>query len=133
MFLILRPILLLLVVLLLVSALLAYLYVRNRNTVKKRKYGELPSDAGVRQLLVEGRYEEALELYQRFTGADSFAAQQALTQMEREIRLSNGLEAEISRLLAEENKAAAIEAYQQATDATLAEALEVVEHIERRR
>ena len=88
-------------------------------------------DAGIRDLVIEGRIGEAVEIYQRFTGIDEIAARKYVTDMEREIRLSDETYQAVSHLLKTEGKAAAIEAYQEQTGAVLADALAYVEAIEK--
>jgi hypothetical protein len=97
----------------------------------KQKQAELPMDAGLRDLIQEGRIQEATELYRRFTGIDEMAAQNYVRNMAREIRLSDESYQAVKRLLKTEGKAAAIEAYQSQTGVELADALEYVESIER--
>jgi hypothetical protein len=84
------------------------------------------TDAGVRQLILEGRIDEATDLYQRFTGVDVFTAKDAIADIQRELKLSD-VEGGIRDYLEAGDKAAAIEYYQDQTGAELAEALEVVE------
>jgi hypothetical protein len=93
----------------------------------KHKMGELPSDAGIRDMLFEGRIDDAIEAYRQFTGVDEFTAKQAIDDMQRELHLTDEIQQEVKRLMKAGNKAGAIEAYQTATGATLAEALEYVE------
>jgi ribosomal protein L7/L12 len=97
----------------------------------KQKQAELPMDAGLRDLIQEGRLAEATELYRRFTGIDEIAAQNYVRNMAREIRLSDESYQAVKRLLKTEGKAAAIEAYQSQTGLSLAEALDYVESVER--
>lgn len=128
----------LILALVLMLSLLLAVVVMVRNAVegrlsrrkKKGKEGELPSDAGVRDLIIENRIEEAIDLYQRFTGVDEFTARKAIEDMEREMRLSTFRE-DVRNILKKQGKAAAIEAYQTGTGSDLAEALAYVEKIER--
>jgi len=125
----------LVVVLLLFLAVIWVIYVtflKPESNAKKGKQGALPADAGVRDLLAQGKHDEALDLYQRFTGSDLFTAQQAIEDIERELRLSS-VEGEVQRLLQAGQKAKAIEVYQANTGAELAEALEVVERLQQKR
>jgi len=103
---------------------------RGKNKNKKGKSGELPTDAGIRDLLIENRIDEAIELYRRFTGVDMYTAQIAVEDMLREIRLGI-LKKEYKKILRKQGKAAAIEAYQTQTGADLAEALTYIEAIEK--
>ena len=100
----------------------------------KGKMGELPSDAGVRDMLLDGQIQEAVEAYRKFTGVDEFTAKKAIDDMLRDMRLDDkSVRDAVRDLLRAGNKAAAIEAYQAATGASLAEALEFVESYEKRR
>jgi ribosomal protein L7/L12 len=104
----------------------------NRIAAVKSKQRSTPiSDAGVRELLAQGHIEEALDLYQRFTGVDLYSAKEAIQRMRQELRLEQ-VGAELKRRLRLGDKAGAIEAYQMATGANLAEALEVVERLQKR-
>jgi hypothetical protein len=98
----------------------------------KQKVGEMPMDAGLRDLISEGRIDEAIEVYRRFTGIDEIAAQNYVHNIAREIRLSDETYQAVSRILKTEGKAAAIEAYQEQTGVVLADALAYVESIEKR-
>lgn len=101
-----------------------------KNEAKGRD-GEIPaSDAGVRDLIAEGRLSEAVELYQRFTGTDQFTAREAVADMEREMRLTDDVRDSIQQMLRADRKAEAIEEYQAVTGATLKEALAYVERVE---
>ena len=90
----------------------------------------MPSDAGVRELIVENKMEEAIDLYQRFTGVDEYTAGKAIEDMEREIRLST-FDNDLKYILKEHGKAAAIQAYQAGTGSELEEALNYIEEIEK--
>lgn len=97
---------------------------------QKNKSGEMPSDAGVRDLVAENRIDEAVNLYQKFTGVDKFTAQKAVEDIDREIRLSDTMRRDIEQILTTQGKAAAIEAYQKNTGAELEDALTYVENME---
>jgi ribosomal protein L7/L12 len=97
----------------------------------KSKEAALPSDAGVREIILEGRKNDAIDLYRQFTGVDEFTARQAVDEIERELRLSDNQHDYIQKILEADGKAAAIEAHQKETGANLAEALEFVEAIEK--
>jgi hypothetical protein len=115
---------------LLVAAAIAIAYTLGRyfeNGKQKRKAGELPSDDGIRDMLAEGRVHEAVAAYRDFTGVDEFTARKVIDDMLREMRLDDTVRDTVKDLLKVGNKAAAIEAYQSATGAALAEALEYVE------
>lgn len=135
--LILRAILLLLLAAVILGSIIAIAYVIGRrraaNAKGKPARRELPPDAGVRDLLLQGRTDEAMQVYQQFTGVDQFTARTEVMQLERELRLSGAFGAEIAALLREGRKAEAIERYQQTYGVSLAEALEAVESIEKRR
>ena len=96
----------------------------------KSKEGALPSDDGLRNLLLEGRKDDAVDLYRQFTDVDEFTARQAVDEIERELGLSDAQRHDIRIVLENDGKASAIEAYQSETGANLAEALEFVETIE---
>ena len=98
---------------------------------KKVKDGAKLSDAGIRDLLAEGRTAEAIEVYRRFTGIDEVAARKYVENLAREIRLSDETYQTVKKSLKTDGKAAAIEAYQAQTGADLADALAYVEAIEK--
>jgi hypothetical protein len=99
----------------------------------KGKMGELPSDAGVRDMLLEGQIQEAVEAYRKFTGVDEYTAKKAIDDMLRDMRLDDAsVRDDVRKLLRAGNKAGAIEAYQAATGVSLAEALAFVESYEKR-
>ena len=105
---------------------------RNQNAQprkKRAKIGELPADAGIRDLIAEGKMREAVDLYRRFTGTDEFSAREAVEAMRREMRLSQ-VPDEVRHLMKQGEKARAIETYQALTGANLDEALQVVESVE---
>jgi hypothetical protein len=132
----LRTILMLMMTGLFVALIVTAVYTLGRRVEqakRKNKQGALPSDAGVRDMLLEGRVDDALEAYRQFTGVDRFTAQKAIEQMQRELRLENGVRDEVRHLLKSGDKAGAIEAYQMATGASLADALNYVENLEGRR
>lgn len=127
---ILRLIMLVMMAGLLVSVIIAGAYMLGQRIGRgkvKSKLGEIPSDAGIRDLLLEGRMQEAITTYRNFTGVDEFTAQKMVKQIQREMRLSSQVRDEVATLLQSGKKAAAIESYQTATGASLAEALEYVE------
>jgi ribosomal protein L7/L12 len=95
----------------------------------KSKEGALPSDAGVRDLINEGQKQAAIDLYRRFTGVDEFTARNAIAEIERELRLSDNQTEQFRQILENKGKAVAIEAYQEATGANLADALEFIESL----
>lgn len=110
-------------------------FMRSQNVNKgqsKLKKGALPSDAGVRELVLKGQKQEAIILYQRFTGVDEFTARDAVDEIERELRLSDSQRDKFRDILESEGKASAIENFQAETGANLADALEFVESLEKR-
>lgn len=57
---------------------------------KKKKSAYDSQDAGVRDLIQDGRIDEAVEVYQRFAGVDEYTSRDAVTELERQIRQSGG-------------------------------------------
>jgi hypothetical protein len=52
---------------------------------EKKKAPELRlSDSGIRDLIVKGRTEEAVEIYQKFAGVDEYTARDAVEQIKRD-------------------------------------------------
>lgn len=47
------------------------------------------SDAGIRDLIAEGKMDEAVRVYQKFAGIDQFSAQEVVEQIQREMRLTD--------------------------------------------
>jgi len=88
--------------------------------------------AGVRDLVAQGRHDEAVEIYRNFTGVDLYTAKERIADMAREHRLGIKL-GDIEQRLRHGDKAGAIEIYQAATGADLAEALQEIEHMQQRR
>ena len=133
----LRMLMLLMMAGLLISLVVIAAYTIGRrieHSKAKGKVGELPSDAGVRDMLLDGQVQEAIEAYRKFTGVDEFTAKKAIDDMLRDMRLDDqSVRDAIRDLLRAGNKAGAIEAYQTATGASLAEALAFVESHEKRR
>ncbi len=125
---------LLLLVLLMAAVIIAVLVrmIINQNQTAKQKNAQSSlSDAGVRDLLAQGRDDEALQIYQRFTGVDLFTAKDAIADLKREVQLGE-MEKDLKRRLRLGDKAGAIEQYQQATGANLAEALAIIEAMEQK-
>lgn len=50
---------------------------------KKATYNE--QDAGIRDLILEGRLDEAVEIYQKFAGVDSYTARDAVDTIARDL------------------------------------------------
>lgn len=53
---------------------------------KKKKPAYDSQDAGVRDLIAEGRLDEAAEIYQKFAGVDEYTARDAIADLEDQIR-----------------------------------------------
>lgn len=126
---------LLIFVLLMAAAIIAVLMmiIINQNAAAKQKNTQSSlSDAGVRDLLAQGRDDEALQVYQRFTGVDLFTAKEAIADLKQQVLLGE-MEQDLKRRLRLGDKAGAIEQYQQATGATLAEALAIIEAMEQKK
>jgi hypothetical protein len=126
---------LLVVVLFLAAVIIAMLVmvIINQNHAAKQKNAQPTlSDAGVRDLLAQGRDDEALQIYQRFTGVDLFTAKEALAHIKQAVQLGE-MEQDLQRRLRLGDKAGAIELYQQTTGATLAEALAIIEAMEQKK
>lgn len=108
---------------------------------KRREIPAVESAAGVRDLLDEGRKAEAIELYAKFAGVDQYTAEDAVEQIEREMRLGDeakdaeGLTAsdrdEIHQLLEHGNKIEAIKIYREKTGLGLKESKDVIDGMER--
>lgn len=132
----LRTLMVLLLLALIFGGIIAAAYTIGRNRAASSKgrpaRRELPPDAGIRSLLLEGRMDEAVQIYQQFTGVDQFTAQAEVAQLQRETRLSGTTGEELTELLKEGKKAAAIEHYQQRYGGSLEEALAAVESIEKK-
>lgn len=111
-------------------ALGRFLYDRQTKQKTSRKRGQLPEDAGIRDLIAQGKMDAAIDLYQQFTGVDIFTAKDAVEQMAAEHRLSLRDDA-LRMVLAERGKAAAIQAYQEDTGADFDAALKHVERLEK--
>jgi ribosomal protein L7/L12 len=108
---------------------------------KRRMQPALEGAAGVRDLLSEGRKTEAVELYARFAGVDQYTAQDAVEQIEREMRLEDappsetGLSAadtvELRDLLQRGQKIQAVKLYHDKTGRGLKESKDAVEVLEK--
>lgn len=55
---------------------------------KRPDVAAIPGE-GVRNLLAEGRIDEAVRVYESFMGVDKFTAEHAVLEMQREMRLSD--------------------------------------------
>jgi ribosomal protein L7/L12 len=110
-------------------------------TKKRRHIPSAESAAGVRDLLDEGRKDEAIDLYAKFAGVDQYTARDAVEQIEREMRLGDeakdteGLTAqdrdEIRQLLERGSKIEAIKIYRDKTGLGLKESKDVIDEMER--
>ncbi len=61
----------------------------NERGQKKKKAAYDAQDAGIRDLIVEGQLDEAVEIYQKFAGVDAYTARDAVDEIARDIHLSN--------------------------------------------
>ena len=67
-------------------------YAMEQGIPKKGKQSDLPSgmsDAGIRDLIAEGKIEEAIEIYRQFAGVDKFSAEEAIKDIQRDMRLGD--------------------------------------------
>jgi ribosomal protein L7/L12 len=91
--------------------------------------------AGVRDLIAEGRIDEAVKVYAAFMGVDEFTARAAVAQMQREDsavgRLSDENMDEIRAALQDGNKIVAIKLYREYSGLGLKEAKDIVDQMER--
>jgi hypothetical protein len=53
---------------------------------KKKKAAYDAQDAGIRDLIQAGRLDEAVEIYQKFAGVDSYTARDAVDEIARDIK-----------------------------------------------
>lgn len=109
----------------------------NPSHAKKKKAAYDTQDAGVRDLIQEGRLDEAVEVYRKFAGVDAYTARDAVAEIEGELRLGTEsasvvAETELRALLQQGKKIEAIKAYRQATGLGLEEARNAIEAIEKR-
>ena len=56
---------------------------------KKKKAAYDAQDAGIRDLIQEGRLDEAIEIYQKFAGVDACTARDAVNEIARDLHLSH--------------------------------------------
>ncbi len=111
-------------------------------TKKRRQIPDADSAAGVRDLLEEGRRDEAIDLYAKFAGVDQYTAIDAVDQIEREMRLGDeakdheGLTASdreaVQQLVERGNKIEAIKIYREKSGLGLKESKDVIDAMERR-
>jgi hypothetical protein len=55
----------------------------DQSSKKKKHIAEVSTDAGIHDLLEEGRDDEAVDLYRRFAGVDEYTARAAIERMKR--------------------------------------------------
>lgn len=56
---------------------------------KKKKAAYDAQDAGIRDLIQDGRLDEAIEIYQKFAGVDAYTARDAVNEIAHDLHLSN--------------------------------------------
>ena len=99
------------------------------------------SDEGIRDLLRDGRRQEAVDLYAKFVGVDVYSAEDAVDAIEREMRLGEnaapGLSVDalddVRDLLRRGNRLEAVKRYREITGASLKEAKDEVDAMDRLR
>ncbi|MGB1286229.1 MAG: hypothetical protein ACPG7F_06845 [Aggregatilineales bacterium] len=106
-------------------------WIENPKIMQKQKIRDLSgaAGAGIRDKVMQGQFDEAVQLYAGFMGVDKFTAEAAIQQLSRELHLDD-MQDDLARLLRLGDKAGAIESYQSVTGADLAEALTVIEKLE---
>lgn len=119
------------------EAKVAIEYVIAHPDAKKRKHGLSANTdgAGIKDLLLEGRIEEAVEVYSAFMGVDEFTARDAIADLERELSAEANLSDSVDMntlhdLLAEGKKIEAIKHYKEQTGANLVTAKRAIEDME---
>jgi ribosomal protein L7/L12 len=108
---------------------------------KKRQKPPVDAAAGIRDLLHEGRRDEAVDLYAKFAGVDLYTAQDAVDEIEREMRLADAPDepgkmsllerGEIKELLQQGNKIEAVKRYRELSGLGLKEAKDAVDDMAR--
>lgn len=96
--------------------------------------GASMSNAGIRDLLDAGKFEEAVDAYRTFTGVDTFTARNAVEELQREIDrviISAGNDTEIWQALRDGKKIEAVKLYRQIYNVGLKEAKDAVDAMER--
>lgn len=105
--------------------------------VKKRRAPDTtPEPAGLRDMVAEGKVEEAIDVYVKFAGVDYYTAKDAVEAIQRSLQgddsgAAENLDARVSRLMADGRKIEAIKIYREATGLGLKEAKDAVEDIDR--
>lgn len=97
----------------------------------------LADAGGVRDLLADGRRDEAVTLYQRFAGVDQYTAQDAVADIERQMRLADGPQgltllerSELKQLVLAGRKIEAVKRYRELTGQDLLEAKTAIDEIQ---
>jgi ribosomal protein L7/L12 len=104
---------------------------------KKKRAAYDTMDAGIRDMIQEGRIDEAIEVYQKFAGVDEYTAMDAVAEIEHELRQGTGVEGvdiddRVRRLVDEGKKIEAIKLYREMTGLGLKEAKDAVEQLGRK-
>lgn len=94
------------------------------------------SDAGIRDLLDAGKFEEAVDAYRTFTGVDTFTARNAVETLQRELTQSemgsnSAADEQIRQALRDGKKIKAVKLYRQFYNVGLKEAKDAVDAMER--
>lgn len=101
----------------------------------KKKAAYDAQDAGIRDLIQEGRIDEAIEVYRKFAGVDEYTAMDAIAGLEDEIRQGEDKTLPqdnlIHDLLRQGKKIEAIKLYRERTGLGLKEAKDAVEAMQR--
>lgn len=112
-------------------------YVSANPDAKKGKRGLSANTegAGVKDLLLEGRVDEAVQVYSAFMGVDEFTARDAINDLERELTAEANLSEivdmdTIHDLLAEGEKIEAVKHYREQTGTDLASAKRAIDELE---
>ncbi|MEZ4669301.1 MAG: ribosomal protein L7/L12 [Anaerolineae bacterium] len=104
-------------------------------STKKKQSSYDAQDAGIRDLVEAGKIDEAVDVYRKFAGVDEYTARDAVTEIERQVRLGEAPptvnKAELLRLAREGNMILAVKMYREATGTGLKEALDAVEALKR--
>ena len=101
----------------------------------KRGLSANTEGAGVKDLLLEGRIDEAVQVYSAFMGVDEFTARDAINDLERELMAEANLSEivdmdTIHDLLAEGKKIEAVKHYREQTGTDLASAKRAIDELE---
>lgn len=86
--------------------------------------------AGILDLLEEGRFDEAVDVYSKFTGVDRFTAQEAIERLQHG-GLTGAEWVEILDELRAGRKINALKLYRQISNVNLREAKETIDELER--